>query len=319
MIRNKTQKLTVSGFLLALGIVLPYALAHGLGVAGTILLPMHIPVLLCGFFCGPVYGATCGIALPLLNCLLTGMPSPFPMLPIMLAELTIYGLVSGLLFSSTPLERKKFGIYAALPITMICGRIAYTAVFYILLFTVGEIKALAVTSAIVTGLPGIIVQFLIIPPIIFMAGRTMLKQNENAIQSAKNLIMKDKASCVVIKDNKILNIEHASGISPIIALYESGALKDAVIVDKIVGKAAASVMSLGGVKACYGITVSTSAVEYLKSRGIAIDYDSCVDYIVNRRGDGQCPMEDAVKSIDNEQEALAAIKERLIELRQKNN
>lgn len=318
MIRNKTQKLTVSGFLLALGIVLPYALAHGLGVAGTILLPMHIPVLLCGFFCGPVYGAMCGIALPLLNCLLTGMPSPFPMLPIMLAELTIYGLVSGLLFSSTPLGRKKFGIYAALPITMICGRIAYTAVFYILLFTVGEIKALAVTSAIVTGLPGIIVQFLIIPPIIFMAGRTMLKQNENAIQSAKNLIMKDKASCVVIKDNKILNIEHASGISPIITLYESGALKDAVIVDKIVGKAAASVMSLGGVKACYGITVSTSAVEYLKSRGIAVDYDSCVDYIVNRRGDGQCPMEDAVKSIDNEQEALAAIKERLIELRQNN-
>lgn len=306
--------MTVSGFLLALGIVLPYALAHGLGVAGTVLLPMHIPVLLCGFFCGPLYGALCGMTLPLLNCLLTGMPSPFPMLPIMLAELTTYGLVSGLLFSKTSLRRKKAGIYAALSISMICGRIAYTAMFYTLLWTVGEIKALAVTSAIVTGLPGIIVQFLIIPPIIFMTGRNMVKQNENAVQSAKNLINANKASCVVIKDNQIVNIEHASGISPIIALYESGVLQNAVVVDKIVGKAAASVMSLGGIKACYGITVSSSALEYLKKRKITVEYDNCVEYIVNRRGDGQCPMEDAVKDIDDEEEALAAIKKRLSEL-----
>ena len=317
MLRNKTQRLTVSGFLVALGIVLPYVSAHGLGISGNVLLPLHIPVFLCGFLCGPYYGAVCGITLPLLNSLLTGMPSPFPMLPIILPELTVYGLISGLLFSKTSLGKNKFGVYLALLISMICGRIAYATAFYTLLLSVGEFKALTVGSAIVTGLPGIIIQLLTIPSIIFIIGKNMLEQNKNAIESAINLIRADKASCVVIKDKKIVNIEHASGISPIIAMYESGVLENAVIVDKIIGKAAALVMSLGGVKACYGITTSVSAIEHLKSRGIEVKYDNCVDHIINRRGDGLCPMEDAVKDISNETEALEAIKKRLSELNSK--
>ncbi len=184
MIQNKVQRLTIAGFLLALGIVLPYATAHGLGIPGTLLLPMHIPVLLCGFLCGPLYGTLCGMSLPPLNCLLTGMPSPFPMLPIMFFELTVYGLVSGLLFSKTPLGQKKFGIYAALPITMLCGRIAYAATFYILMLTVGKLKALAVTAAITTGLPGILIQLLIIPPILLVvrenAHRESLPRNNTS-------------------------------------------------------------------------------------------------------------------------------------------
>ena len=317
MLRNKTQRLTVSGFLVALGIVLPYVSAHGLGISGNVLLPLYIPVFLCGFLCGPYYGAVCGITLPLLNSLLTGMPSPFPMLPIILPELTVYGLISGLLFSKTSLRKNKFGVYLALLISMICGRIAYATAFYTLLLSVGEFKALTVGSAIVTGLPGIIIQLLTIPSIIFIIGKNMLEQNKNAIESAINLIRADKASCVVIKDKKIVNIEHASGISPIIAMYESGVLENAVIVDKIIGKAAALVMSLGGVKACYGITTSVSAIEHLKSRGIEVKYDNCIDHIINRRGDGLCPMEDAVKDISNETEALEAIKKRLSELNSK--
>lgn len=183
MIKNKTQRLTVSGFLVALGIILPYISAHGMGIPGTILLPMHIPVLLCGFLCGQFYGAICGAALPILNCLLTGMPSPFPMLPIMFFELTVYGFVSGLLFCKTPLGKKKFGIYVALPIAMICGRVAYAGAFYTLQLTAGNLKALTVTYAIVTGLPGIVVQLLIIPSIIFMIGNNMFSHNRDDTQS----------------------------------------------------------------------------------------------------------------------------------------
>jgi hypothetical protein len=168
MIESKTQRLTLSGLLLAIGIILPYATAHGLGIAGTLLLPMHVPVLLCGFLCGPVYGATLGMTLPILNCLLTGMPVPFPMLPIMFFELLLYGVSSGLLFSKTSLGKTKFGIYPALAIAMICGRIAYAITFYVLFLIVGKLKALAVGAAIATGLPGIICQFLIIPPIVFI-------------------------------------------------------------------------------------------------------------------------------------------------------
>ena len=314
MIKNRTQRLTVSGFLLALGIILPYALGHGLGIPGTMLLPMHIPVLLCGFLCGPVWGGVCGAILPVLNCLLTGMPSPFPMLPIMFFELTVYGLVSGLLFSLTPLGKRKWGIYAALPASMLCGRIAYGVAFYLLLIAKGALKAPTVGAAVVTGIPGIIIQLLIIPPIIFMIGRNMLEQNKNAVQSAKNLINEGKASCVIIRDNKIVKAELSSGIAPILRLYENNELRDTVAVDKIIGKAAASLLVLGGVKACYGMTISRGAVELLESHGIAVEYEKCVEHIINRRGDGLCPMEDAVKDVATEQEAYEAIKKRLAEL-----
>ena len=316
MIKNRTQRLSVSGFLLALGIVLPYALGHGIGIPGTLLLPMHIPVLLCGFLCGPLWGGVCGALLPLLNCLLTGMPSPFPMLPIMFFELTVYGLVSGVLFSKTPLAKYKLGIYVALPVTMICGRVAYAAAFYALLIAKEGLRAPTVWAAIVAGLPGIIIQLLIIPPIIFAVRRNMQGQNKNIIQSAKNLINNGKASCVVIKDNAIANMEQASGIAPILSLYEKGELRDAVVVDKIIGKAAAHLLVLGGVRACYGMTVSSSAVKLLRSRGISVEYDNCAEHIINRRGDGLCPMEDAVKDITNDTEAYDAIKKRLSELRQ---
>jgi niacin transporter len=178
MIKNTTQRLTVSGFLLALGIILPYVMAHGAGVPGTVLLPMHIPVLLCGFICGPLYGAICGALLPLLNCLLTGMPSLFPMLPIMICELTVYGLSSGLIFNKTGLGKRKLGILTALPLSMICGRAAYTGAFYLILLFIGDFKALSVTMAVVTGLPGIIIQLIIIPEIIIITEKIISKKHK---------------------------------------------------------------------------------------------------------------------------------------------
>ena len=161
VIKNKTQRLTLAGFFVALGIILPFALGHGMGIPGTLLLPMHLPVLLCGMI------------LPILNCLMTGMPAPFPMLPIMFFELALYGLVSGLLFSKTPLGKLKYGIYIALPIAMLCGRLAYAAAFYSILLAVGELKALTVGAAIIAGLPGILIQLLIIPPIVLMLKRNI--------------------------------------------------------------------------------------------------------------------------------------------------
>ena len=142
VIKNKTQRLTLAGFFVALGIILPFALGHGMGIPGTLLLPMHLPVLLCGFLCGPTYGLLCG-------------------------------LVSGLLFSKTPLGKLKYGIYIALPIAMLCGRIAYAAAFYSILLAVGELKAPTVGAAIIAGLPGILIQLLIIPPIVLMLKRNI--------------------------------------------------------------------------------------------------------------------------------------------------
>ena len=215
----KYEKLAFAGVLVALGIVLPFAVSHGLGIAGTVLLPMHIPVFICGLVCGGALGTACGFILPILSSLLTGMPAVSP---------------------------------------MICGRAVYALVFRILLSISGQLRALTAWGAFVTGLPGITVQLLLIPPAAVALRRFAVRDRgrKNALLSALNLISEDTAACVVIKGGVIVRTEYGRGIGPMMKLYESGILKDAFVVDKIVGKAAAMIMTLGGVKSCYGITVS---------------------------------------------------------------
>ena len=92
---SQVKRLIFAGLCVALGVVLPIAL-HSVANAGSIFLPMHIPVLLCGLICGWPYGLACGVLAPILSHLITGMP-PAAILPGMLFELAVYGLVSGLM------------------------------------------------------------------------------------------------------------------------------------------------------------------------------------------------------------------------------
>ena len=71
-----TKQLVLAALCVALGVVLPVAF-HSIPNAGSVLLPMHIPVLLCGLVCGPVYGLLSGILTPLLSSMITGMPASF--------------------------------------------------------------------------------------------------------------------------------------------------------------------------------------------------------------------------------------------------
>ncbi len=59
------------------------------------LLPMHIPVLLCGLICGWKYGILVGFILPLLRHTIFGMPILFPTGIAMAFELATYGFVIG--------------------------------------------------------------------------------------------------------------------------------------------------------------------------------------------------------------------------------
>lgn len=85
--KNQTVNLVMTGLCIAIGIVLPMAF-HSVPNAGSVILPMHIPVLLCGLICGPIYGLASGILTPALSSLLTQMP-PMAYLPSMLCELAI--------------------------------------------------------------------------------------------------------------------------------------------------------------------------------------------------------------------------------------
>jgi Protein of unknown function (DUF1393). len=160
----KTKNVVLTGLCMALGVALPMAF-HAIPNAGNILLPMHIPVLLCGFLCGWQYGAFCGMLTPVLSSLLTGMP-PAAILPGMVVELATYGLLTGLFMQHLPVRKNISHIYASLLCAMLTGRVAY-GIMNALIFRAGAYSLqLWLTASFVTALPGIAVQLTVIPLII---------------------------------------------------------------------------------------------------------------------------------------------------------
>lgn len=153
---------------LALAVLLPIGF-HAMGMAGRIFLPMHIPVLLAGFIMGPRCGLLVGLLAPALSHLLTGMPPPYAV-PLMSLELPMYGLVAGLAY-----QRLRLNIYLALVVAMLVGRLFFgiglvlLGMFIELPYTAAMFFATG--GALWTGLPGILVQIVAVPPIVAAAKR----------------------------------------------------------------------------------------------------------------------------------------------------
>lgn len=159
------RKLTLSAAFLALALVLPF-LTGQLQQLGNMLCPMHLPVLLCGFFCGPVYGAAVGFIAPLLRFMLFGMPPVIPIGLPMAFELCTYGLVSGLLYVKLP--KKMSSVFIALVSAMLAGRLVWGAARVILL-GLGKAPfgwAAFMAGAFTNAVPGIILQLVLIPVLV---------------------------------------------------------------------------------------------------------------------------------------------------------
>lgn len=169
---KNTRKLVLAALCVALGLVLPMVF-HMIPNAGSILLPMHIPVLLCGFICGWPFGLACGIVTPLLSNLFTGMP-PMAVLPGMVCELAVYGLVSGLLYARLNTGKRALNLYLALVPAMLAGRVV-AGVLNALLFSAGKYTLQAwLAASFVTALPGIVVQLLVIPLLVAVLQKARL-------------------------------------------------------------------------------------------------------------------------------------------------
>lgn len=159
------KKMVYSAFFIALGVLFPL-IFHYIGGPGLgrILLPMHLPVIIGAAFLGPLAGIILGVVTPLLSSLFTGMPPVIPLLPIMVAELAVYGLVMGYLV-------KKLNIYFTLIITMLIGRVAASFVVLVLVyvFSFNQLPVNPVVyfyGTVTTGLPGIIGQLIVVPLIV---------------------------------------------------------------------------------------------------------------------------------------------------------
>ena len=116
------QKLTLSAMFLALAFIMPFITGQ-IPQIGAMLCPMHIPVLLCGFFCGGPWGFGVGLFAPIIRSAMLGMPPLFPVAFCMAFELAMYGLVAGVLHNRLP--KKRLYVYASLIVAMVVGRIVW--------------------------------------------------------------------------------------------------------------------------------------------------------------------------------------------------
>ncbi|MBE6920717.1 MAG: ECF transporter S component [Ruminococcaceae bacterium] len=168
------KKLVFTAVCAALCLVLPMAF-HSVPNAGTIFLPMHIPVLLCGLICGWPYGGVCGIVGPLLSSLVTGMP-PAAMLPSMMVECCAYGFVTGMLMRHVHTRHAVADLYISLVSAMVAGRVlAGFAKAWI--FTPGISPFAWVTTSLVTGIPGIVIQLILMPMVVLALTKAKLIPN----------------------------------------------------------------------------------------------------------------------------------------------
>lgn len=159
------RKLTYAALCLALCMVLPF-LTGQIPEIGSMLSPMHIPVLLAGFLCGPWWALLAGAIAPILRFALFGMPPLFPTGAAMCFELAAYGLISGLLYAKLP--KKNSSIYIALICAMILGRIIWGAAMLVISGVTGSAFTWAAfaAGAFLNAIPGIIVHILLIPVIV---------------------------------------------------------------------------------------------------------------------------------------------------------
>ncbi|MCI9143823.1 MAG: ECF transporter S component [Lachnospiraceae bacterium] len=172
--KGSVFKLTLAAMFMAIGLLLPF-LTGQIPQFGNMLLPMHIPVILCGLICGWQYGLAVGATLPVLRYFLFGMPVLFPAGIAMAFELATYGLVVGLLYSRSR-WKCVIALYRSMIIAMVAGRVVWGIVQTLLLGISGGSFTwkMFAAGAFLNAIPGIILQLILIPVIMVALNRTGL-------------------------------------------------------------------------------------------------------------------------------------------------
>ena len=168
---TSVKRICICAACIALCVVLPMAF-HAFPNGGSVFLPMHIPVLLCGMICGWPFGLVCGLMGPALSSLLTSMP-PAAMLAPMMIECGVYGAASGLLLHFVRTGKTYPDLCISLVAAMLLGRVV-AGIAKALIFTPGLSLAAWATASFVTGLPGIAIQLFLIPILIHTLSRARL-------------------------------------------------------------------------------------------------------------------------------------------------
>lgn len=170
------KKITLSGIFLAIGMILPFFTGQ-IPEIGRMLLPMHLPVLLCGYVCGWQYGFWVGLILPVLRSILFGMPVLMPKAVVMAAELAIYGFMTGFLYQR--LSKNLSGLYLSLLGAMAAGRIVTGIVAVPIYGMTGSSFGMKIylTDTFLEAIPGIILQLIFIPFLLMTLQKSKIMEN----------------------------------------------------------------------------------------------------------------------------------------------
>lgn len=171
---NEILRMVLAALCLALAYVMPF-LTGQIPEIGSMLCPMHIPVLLCGFICGWPWGLAVGLIAPLFRSFTIGMPPLYPTALCMSLELAVYGAVSGWMHRRLP--RKKPYIYLSLLVAMLAGRLVWGGAMFVCLGIDGGQFTMAafLAGAVVNAVPGIVAQIVLIPVLVMAADRWLAK------------------------------------------------------------------------------------------------------------------------------------------------
>lgn len=179
--RKISQNLSLTAMFLSLGIILPM-LTGQVPQIGSMLLPMHIPVFLCAYICGYKYSVPMSFILPLLRSILFSRPNMYPEAISIAFELAVYALVTGLIYSKFA-KKNIIAVYISLILAMILGRIVRILLQMALLGLKGTPFTFSAvfSSVVIVGLPGIILQLVFVPLVLFIFKRNIkngeLKRN----------------------------------------------------------------------------------------------------------------------------------------------
>ena len=170
------RKLTYAALFLAIAMVLPFITGQ-IPEIGSMLCPMHIPALLCGFLCGWPWGLAVGFIAPLLRSVIFGMPAMFPSAVSMAFELSVYGGLAGLLYRRLPETRGR--VYIVLVLSMIAGRVVWGIARLLLAGLSGSsfTWALFIAGAVTNAIPGILLHLVLIPALVIVMERAGLSLN----------------------------------------------------------------------------------------------------------------------------------------------
>ena len=153
-------------------------------------------------------------------------------------------------------------------------------------------------------------------PAIFVKGferqRLVWPTDEEGLLAEMKTLVMSGVSCVAAKDGVIVAQETGRGIMPIMKLLSDGKLAHALVVDKVVGRAAAAICIVGKAKKVHAMMMSAEAASLLKAHGVEASADKTVAKILNRDLTDSCPMEQTVDGMEDPAEMVNALRERIM-------